>query len=538
MQSKEIKKQMKLLEYRKDQLLDHLFSNSEKQLDDFENNIKFKLPNTFENLLYYPYETTLKSLKNGKYSKKEIFKIIYNIVNGKIKDNWGKVYRGVHPAWFLLFCNEFKKKGFNYLPKYNMDDDCFDGIMEIQHDNIHIRDQYIHSFKVYYYLINDSETEHITSGQHNNCDIFKKLYLNLIIEKYVESTEVYSGKYIDMCYVFDNNNTLSIEINENHHNHISDEIRKKQIFARSLDKIIQYYIEESFLSIKKELYKELSKCIYKMNQTIGAHLYMVKINKFNIEDAYQFTALRTKIKNNNLPLSYLLKLCKNVWKITNIDQMVYKMIKTNNLSIDCFIDCNNVNGLLDDEEEIIINKKVKLNNSGLTKILMYPRKNDFEDQTAAKVFITDISNAYGNFMTCYYVMLEDILSNGAEEVQMLHEQYNEDIGVMSMFVRLANLSIDNFKIMCKEVSELEHHPILPYLIKEDKKKVYMKDIAKKFGERGDVYQNLITTIETQQIIKNYRWIDDIEMQDIYEDYDKIKNKNISESNDDSDEIEL
>lgn len=257
-----IVKEMKDLEFHSNELTRYLFD--EKTLLQFNANKKIALPPTFKKMTWYPCDEVLKEFRTGKHIKSAIFETINDIVKGKIKNIYKNVYNGVHPAWFLLFYKEFMDNGYIFQPKIYAENN--EGVFEIRHKKIKIKKQYSESFKIYYFLLHDNDINDI----FEECDpeLIKKLYLDLSIEKYVEPTKIYKGKYLDMCYIFDDKemNTLTVEINEYHHNKDVDEVRKKQVFAFTLKRIINYYNDDGIASITKELFKELSKCFYKINQ--------------------------------------------------------------------------------------------------------------------------------------------------------------------------------------------------------------------------------------------------------------------------------
>lgn len=511
--SKQIKKQMKLLDYKSCVLSSYLFNNETSKpssqsstIEQFDNNELVKLPDTFKNLLYYPNDTVLKSLTNGKnkITKSQLFTIINDIVLGKTKDNYHNVYRAVHPAWFLLFYKEFMDVGLNYLPKYNSELDTFEGIIELAYANkrMKIKEQYCHTFKIYYYLLYDVDVHDIMDRLDSS--IIKKLYLDLVTEKYVKPTVIYRGKYIDMCYNFDTNNTLSIEINEKHHDEENDNLRKRQIFARSLNKVIHFYIEDTMTEqFKKELYKEFAKCMYKLNKEIGTNIYMTKVDNFDPEYSFIFTNIMLELQNKSLTLSYLLDtICKGEWRIDNIESIVYKMINQDILPVTFFNNCKNKKQLISNGK--IINKDITLTHAGLTKILMYPRKEDFEDESIATLFLNEIAEMYGNFMRCYYSMMDNILCNGSEEVLMVYEQYMADVGNVEMDSAINGIGIEYFNMICEKVSLYKHHKMCPFIVFEEGKQIFLIDVCRKFGENSIIYRKFIRNTECGQIIKNYR----------------------------------
>ena len=174
-----------------------------------------------------------------------------------------------NPIFFYYFILILKNQGSSIITLET-------NTVNIYHKKIHIREQYSESFRIYYELINDEELEYILG------DELKKLYTNIKIEERILPRTVYCGRYVDMVYILDDKNKVFIEINEKEHNEDEDYLRMRQIFARSLNRIVQYNTSKHLSTIKNILFKEFSKKFYKIDKKIGLNLYMVKIGKFHL----------------------------------------------------------------------------------------------------------------------------------------------------------------------------------------------------------------------------------------------------------------
>lgn len=520
------KMQLANLDNNRTKLVNYLFNNNEELYEPFDKDVPVQLPDTFDNMFDYPHESTLRQLKQSVCNKKKLFTTIYNIIIGKTRDNFNNIYRAVHPAWLLLFYKELQKKKYKYCPILDLDTGKYGNLMEIKHEDIKnkLKAQYNQSFKVYYSLINDAELLYLIDSD----DIMKKLYLNLVVEQYVEPTNTSRGKYIDMVYKFSDENTLSVEINEFHHDKIQDDIRKRQIFARSLNKVIYFYIEDGYDSIKKELFGELAKCLYKIDEKVGINIHMVKINDFDFSSTMIFTLIKYLLDANNLFLTDFIKMATKNFMWKNMNSCVSKMIRREILTRVHFNNVEDPMTLLDDNKILKSDITATLNSAGVARILNSPRKKDFNG-------VDEVSVMYGKFIECYYDMLKDLLGNSREEMQMLHEQYKLDIGLKDMLIACTNIGLEYFQQMCVDTG-MTHHPLLPYAIESKNSKINFIDIAHRFGENSEIYIKLSESSESRQVLRGYRWLGDDEIMAIRDKYKNNVKDNYSDS--DSDEEEL
>ena len=492
-----------LFEQHNNILLDILFNEDKKQIDSFNNNEKILLPDTFDNILKYP--NILKEYKLCK--KKKLFNTLLKILDGKIIDKKHNAkYRTIHPALLLIFYKEFIAKGYIFEEKY---DNNIKNIYEIEHKNEYkkIKEQISNSFKIYFHLISDEELDEIFDI---NKEIKNNLYLNVQVEKYIYPTNIYRGKYIDMTYIFSKNNTISIEINEYGHNEVIDKIRQNQIYAKSLNKIIQYYTERTFESIIYDLYKEISRCIYKIDKQIGLNIFLVKCKKFNIEYSLKFTKIQKKIDSNKLTINCIMEILED-YKIKKFEKLLFKMIKNNDLHTDFFVNVNN----LDEITESSYKEKL-LNSKGVTRIFNYFRTKDFESKKIAQEFISEITTSYARFMDSYYEMINENLNDSNNDILTIHEQYKSDIIKKNTSIFISYIDYDNIIELIKK-SDLSYHPYLPILIEDSDEtilKIDIEQILDRCNIEKNIYKNFIKKIEKQEIIKNYRLINESEIQKI------------------------
>ena len=455
----------KSIERHREILLKYLFTD-DKIKNNFIKNEKIKFPEIFRNILYYPRESHLKGFMNGNKKYKQLFNCLLKIIKGEFKDDWmppygPNVYRCINPIFFLLFYPDFKKAGFEFLITHDTN------TVNIYHKKIHIREQYSESFRIYYELINDKELKYILK------DKFKILYTNVKIEERINPTTVYCGRYVDLVYNLDNTNRVFIEINEKEHDKDEDYLRMRQIYARSLNKIVQYYTSKNFDFIKKELFKEFAKKFYNIDKKISINLYMIKINNFNPSLSEKFTEINTNLKNGGFEFEKFIKMLE-YWKFKKCKKIIKKMINKNILKSFHFVNNINPNELLNNEE-LDLNSDIKLNSIGVTKILQYPNK------TKIWKFCDDITEAYSKFMDCYYIMIEDLLNNSSEELKLIYDEHNSVYNFVQAYRGVFSYGLEKLSEICNEHSSFQHNEILPFLIKDEKSNIDFKDLKKKLN---------------------------------------------------------
>ena len=500
------------LEQHRHILLKYIFNKKKQRKKDFINNKEILFPKNFNTILYYPNEEHLIKFINKKKSYNDLFQCIYKIIKQEYKTHYNQVYNCVHPAFFIIFYKKFIEYGF----EYNITNT---NTLKLTHDTIYLRPQYYHCLKIYYYLINDIELKDIL-GKYK-----KILYLKLKIEDYIPKRGLYSGRYIDMAYKINEENKVYIEINEPSHNKEVDYLRMREIFSNTLNQIVQYYIEDRLESIKKNLHKEFAKKFYHVDKSIAINLYMIKINNFEYKITTKFTNINMKIKNNNLKLNEFIDDLKK-WDFINCIQVIKEMIEHKILNSNHFIDIDNPLNLLNKDLSVI---QVKLNSIGVTKILNYPRKEEWHR-------CNEITNAYSKFMTNYYDMLNDLLSSSNEELKLIHEEYISEINYINIFKTFNKILLEIITKCYKKYSLLKHNDIIPLIIEEKGKQINLWTVKKKINN-NKLYNKFIKNTEEQKVIKDMRWITNSELNIIINKYiNNINKKEIIEEDSDCEDF--
>jgi hypothetical protein len=504
----------------RDILINYLFDEEEK--DKFLNNEKIKLPIIFSDILYYPNESQLRSFLNNNKNYKELFKCLLKIVKGEIKDDWippygPNVYRCINPILFLLFYPDFKKAGFEYLITHET------RTVNIYHKKIHIREQYSESFRLYYDLIDDKELKFIIN------DKYSFLYTGVKIEERILPKTVYCGRYVDMVYNLDDDNKVFIEINEKEHDIDEDYLRMRQIFARSLNKIVQYNTSKHLSLIKNELFKEFSKKFYKIDKKLAINLYMVKINKFDFELSKKFTQINLQLKNGGYEFEKFINMLED-WNFTKCNQIIKKMIKKDILKPFHFIDNIDPQTLLIDNK-LVIKSDIKLNSVGVTKILQFPSSTDIWEKC------DEITEAYSKFMDNYFLMIEDLLDNSTQELNLLYDEHNSVYDFTRAYMGVFAFGLENLSDICEEYSSFEHNEVLPFLIKDENSNIDIKDLRKKLNN-DKLFDYFQKHTENKRVLYGWKYISESSLNDIIEKYKNDKNSHPIEEDLESDEEEL
>jgi len=478
-------------------LLNYLFNNSKKKVKKFLNNKKILFSDNFKNILYYPNERYLQKFYNKKNTKKKLFHCIIQIMKGKYKDNYNQIYRAINPALILLVYDDLIENNFEFIL---INSYC---IKMISND-IYLRPQYYQSFKLYYFLINDEIIMELFTEE-----LIKKLYINIYVEKYIKPTNFTLGRYIDLMFIFAENSTLSIEINEKSHNYNFDKIRERQIFAHSLNKCINFEIENGLDSVKEDIFIELSKQIYKIDKNIGINLFMIKIHNFPIKYTKIFTEINTKLENNILTLNKFIIICKENFAFDKIKKILKKMIKNDDFNTKHIVNDFNPKKMIKDNK-LEIDNNIKINKNGFTKILCYPRKKDW-------IYCNEIYNMYSTYMSSYYKIIKTLLDYNNTDIQILHEEYNNLSNYISGQIYINELGLSLLSKACNKCSDYEHNNIIPFLIKDSTSYILCSDIKKRL-KNDIVYNKFLKTIETSKRLNNYKWLSKLEMMEIYNKY--------------------
>ena len=192
-----------------------LFTKKEKK--DFLKNKPIKRNQTWDYILNYPF------FEKKVFTREDLI----NYTIRTLRNSKGR-YRGIHPVLPFLFCEELNKLGvyFRQVPS--------NGVLELKskNDDFRIRDQVSETIKLFDILIND-------------IDLLR--YLGEDADSIIKASPIEwkmkthnSNRFLDWCIIFRKDVEIWLEVNEGHHNPITDNKRRSEIFIKTKRKVILY----------------------------------------------------------------------------------------------------------------------------------------------------------------------------------------------------------------------------------------------------------------------------------------------------------
>lgn len=484
---------------------------TKKLKERFLSDKKISLSNDrFKNMIGYPKSY----FKSKKFKKSQLFAIIKKI----IEDH---VCRALHPNWIIIFYKELESCGYKFYPI----DDALDGriIFEIRHDdnNIDIRKQINECFKIHTTLLSDACLKEILGNKFFNYILTKSK-----VEDHVKSDKIDNSKYIDMIYDMGSDNyCVPIEIQEDHHNHINDNLRKNQIFAMTGKKLVLYYIEdETFEDVYDKIMESFSKVMMNLDKEKGITLYFTKINKWNLEYSKIFSKLYNECVNKNIGYSvsnFLIDLerkmrLKDPLKIINNMLIENELDKSHFMPNQKFRLIKKINKDGKIKKELIgININSLLNIDGVNTILQYPRNNEWKESKKVKKY-------YSQFMVKYIEMIEVINTDNLEDQKILRSMYIKTKNIFD----LSNYFVQEFTVKNWErivngryKGDIKLHPVIPFLVKEKGNRIQFSKLEKLFGK--EQVKKWKVKLESKKSILNYRQINHEELNEINKSFENL-----------------
>ena len=496
----------------KENILNYLLE-SEKNVNDFDNDIKIKLGNKWNNILNYP--SSLYTLRNTSITKSQFIDRMIAI----LKD---KTIRVIHPILFIIFYNELTDEHIKYC---SINNGKYIKLLpaESKKTIYNLRDQTIYIFKIYWRLINDDKIKIFNNFYYENNlveNLINSLYYNVKVEDKKDTNDVFietkkmrfcdlsinldfnnndetSDDEIDLEYEF--KNQILIEINENHHQPKIDYLRKQIIYLKTGKSLIFYETttdEKYFDNLYLRILKEISKIIYKnYDKYIGIMFYLYIIENIDLEMSKLFLDIHFY---KRAAISTILNIFEG-WEFINKKKFLKKVIKNLNSPV-YFINKDEIF-----EDSI-------LSSIGITKLLFLPSVGDFNFLT----HLVEFAEIYDKFRDGFFKTIESFLNNDEdeelnkdlrkkyvfkEELKQLDELY------MYFFLKvMKNYLNDDLleKIKIKFDNKYELDNDLPFFInKKDKYNKFDKTILiNKFGEQikkiiEETYINDSTNIENK-----------------------------------------
>lgn len=317
--------------------------------------------------------------------------------------------RSVNPVWYFIHYKRFKRDKIII----KIDEDNKIQVSLLNDLKINHQIQKIGTVQIYYLLINnykicealvDKDSEFIIKFNK-----FKELWKYLLFPR-VEVCR--NGKYIDIAYEFDDIiDNINIEINEVHHDKLKDRKRESEIYYKSKNRLVQYYVsKDNINSVLNIILFRLTKSIYNKNKYAGIALHaFIKDIIENLFTSVFFSELTKYCFENKLTLATFVKKCKKANII--IDETYFNIIEDD---------------LPDDEEERKeelnklfnnyqgINSKALLTEIGCHRYLMCLTKK--QTKLSGK-----IKNMYIRYKQEYDKLIDEIMSDVDEQEEYVRE---------------------------------------------------------------------------------------------------------------------
>jgi hypothetical protein len=566
-------------------LLEYLFDYNYDEIEKWNNNKKVKITERFISFLNGDwsrynkvyYGVNLSFLLGKDLTKNQIFKILKSELERVPNKGEGDYQHNFNPNWFFLFFEEFygleliyinnKEKIETIKLEYIEDTkkvnnkDVIVGIKFLNYNTIitKIRPEIIKIIENHSKCVLNKNILDIL-GDDNFCEIFIK---GCIIQQEI----IYNNKkyYTDLCYTIINGNkkkNIILEINENHHNKISDFNREINILSskNSESRIINYNLKDNDLIDNETIYKQLiinfAKSLYDIDKIKSVLLYLTEIDNLPLDKTLIGIQMRNNILTMTLSKIINLPYFDEATQISIID-IIYSYIHNNHVNIEKDFtnhkiiktkkDFNNYNLIESRIEDLIHNmcefEYIK-NDDILT--LKNKLKNEIRNNLGLELFIKSeelilTSRGIKNIILSidgdkwtrkqeYIDYIEELEQKYEQTINYLlsdnsYEKLSNDYLVLSTINSLGNfdseLFFDNIKkcYNSKESTKLFHNKI-PYIIREENSYVDYNRLASvlskelrgkldiEFLDDGEKYRN-------NHIIVNFRLMSYDEVKKIY-----------------------
>ena len=453
-----------------------LFTKEEKKA--FLMNKPIKRNKTWNYILNYPF------------FEKKIFtrEDLINYTIRTLRNNKGR-YRGIHPILPFLFCEELNKLGvyFRQVPS--------NGVLELKskNDDFRIRDQISETIKLFDILINDN-------------DLLR--YLGEDADSIIKSSPIEwkmkthnSNRFLDWCIIFRKDVEIWLEVNEGHHNPITDNKRRTEIFIKTGRKVILYYMnEQTYLDdIMPQIYLELSRMYAFVDMRRSLNIYCSKISKMDLNMIeififleMEYEKLKSKNKSLHIKLSDITSLLSSLgWKKEKVLKTMGELMESKDVPVSEFI---NYKGDLS-------NKKVKITDKGLDYFFTSLSLKDWN-------YSLKFKESYHIFRKSYFQMVRDFNLDAQENTQMYLNFIKNDLkqknDMIQYFKMVEEMEVFVWKVQNKNISEwlnVKLHPEVPYSIFEKGKEIPIDRIKKEYPLQSKKWAFLE---ENKPVLKNYR----------------------------------
>lgn len=488
-----------------------LFTKEEKK--DFLKNKPIKRNRTWDYILNYPF------FEKKVFTREDLI----NYTIRTFRNSKGR-YRGIHPVLPFLFCEELNKLGvyFRQVPS--------NGVLELKskNDDFRIRDQISETIKLFDILINDN-------------DLLR--YLGEDADSIIKSSPIEwkmkthnSNRFLDWCIIFRKDVEIWLEVNEGHHNPVTDNKRRSEIFIKTGRKVILYYMnEQTYLDdIMPKVYLELSRMYAFVDMRRSLNIYCSKVSKmkagmveFFVSLEMEYEKLKAKNKPLQLKLNYLITRFSDMdWERKEVLKSLQDRIDTKDLPKEDLI---NYQGDLN-------SKKIKITDRGIDYFLTSIRLSEWKSAI-------ELKSSYHIFRRSYFQMIKDFNLDNHESTQMYLHFINNDLkekqDMIDYFKMIEEMEVFVWNVQNKNISDglnIKIHPVVPYTIFDSGKEIPIDKIKREYPFQSKKWAFLE---EDKSVLKNYRSMTKDEKKQVEILFGKLKlDKNEINFDDISDEEEL
>ena len=459
------------------------FIDIKKQLLEDKNN---------KNLFDYP-------LRIKKAQESEVFKELLTSICSKSD-------RCIHPAWFYIFEDKFKKEGVQYYFTNNILNLSFSKKYDIPHIS-----QICESVRIYSSLISNIQLNICFLDETSEfLAVFPetKRFLKTFLFPKIECQE--GARHIDLTYDFVDKLRISIEINEMHHKKYEDKLRANEIYVKTKRNLILHYLDESTIEdLEKQIINKFTKELFKYNEKIGLYFHLIyhKIIP-NVSICMFFSSLKDECDKQELTWSRFKTKC-NELQIPMCDNFLIELV--NEDAIDFHTYFENVTNFT------TLTSVSLLTHTGYDCLLMSTK-------------LSDIKIMFSRYKQSYEKLIIDI-NKSLSEGEIMTRQYIEEKEIEYAFKDMLHYIAKCFFKSNRQFLNAN----FPFLKKANGSGRFPnKEKVKKFANECDCEINLgeYSGIET---IRGYRWLNENDIIETFKKNDKEIPKLFLEDDDDNQE---
>jgi hypothetical protein len=394
------------------------------------------------NKYYHDLKSTFEEIEDTEraYSiitSKDTYKIIKELLQTQ-------GIRTVHPAWFFIHQEKFKEDKIIFEETIENEIDIIKvNLPKNTKQEIRNKIQKLETLNIYYALLTNPKIE--------KCFIDKR---SLFIENYPEFSELWKYLFfprvemkqestncrIDLTYDFNNIiKDINIEINEPHHNKKKDTGRETEIFCRSGNRIIQYYINKSkgtgdISKLLQQIYFRITVGIFMKNMYAGLTYNAFIMNIIpNLSHALFFSNLKKLSKTLKLSWKTFVKMCQDIGIV--IDKEFINIFITNSQymkneeKIKEKLNKHFYNLSSFELNKKLLGSKTLLTESGYDYYLI--RLPDSEESE-------EIKDIYSNYRQAYDEVMTVLLQDRDIEIEMYNSQLERERQEMTELIEELN----------------------------------------------------------------------------------------------------